>query len=234
MKLFYCETLNPRKACAAARFLNVDAEFVRLDLGRGQQRTEEFLALNPNGKVPVLKDGERTIWEANAIMCYLSDRVGSDFWPHDDRQVDVIRWLSWDANHFTRYGAELWFEKEIRPLFGQTSDAAAVANAEDKLRLNARVLNDHLAGHRFAVGDRVTVADFALAAALPYAASSQLPLDEFRHIEAWYCRLNEFAAWREPFPIADQWTHLPAGPSETSLGATSQLQLFVTKTLQAG
>lgn len=86
-KLFYCETLSPRKACAAARFLNVDVEFVRVDLGRGEQKIAEFLALNPNGKVPVLQDGEKTLWEANAIMCRLSDIVGSDFWPHDARSM---------------------------------------------------------------------------------------------------------------------------------------------------
>jgi glutathione S-transferase len=200
MKLFYCETLNPRKACAAARLLNADVEFVRVDLGRGEQRTAEFLALNPNGKVPVLQDGDRTLWEANAIMCHLSDVAGADFWPHDERQIDVIRWLSWDANHFTRHGAALWFENEIKPLFKQQPDATAVAFAEDSLRLHARILDEHLAERRFVVGNRVSVADFALAAALPYAASSRLPLDQFRHISVWHDRLNELEAWREPFP----------------------------------
>ncbi|WP_132528143.1 glutathione S-transferase family protein [Rhizobium sp. BK376] len=204
MKLFYCETLNPRKACAAARFLNADVEFVRIDLGRGEQRTTEFLALNPNGKVPVLRDGEKTLWEANAIMCRLSDSVGADFWPHDERQIDVMRWLSWDANHFTRYGAELWFEKEIKPLFGQAPDRKVVEDAENNLRLYARVLNDHLAERRYVVAESVSVADFALAAALPYAASSQLPLDEFGHIMQWHDRLNELEAWREPFPVSDR------------------------------
>jgi len=203
-KLFYCETLNPRKTCAAARFLNADVKFVRVDLGRGEQKTAEFLALNPNGKVPVLQDGEKTLWEANAIMCRLSDIVGSDFWPHDDRQIDVMRWLSWDANHFTRYGAALWFEKEIKPLFGQVPDRKAVEDAENNLRLYARVLNEHLADRRYVVAEKVSVADFALAAALPYAASSQLPLDEFGHIIQWHDRLNELEAWREPFPVNDR------------------------------
>jgi glutathione S-transferase len=202
MKLFYCETLNPRKACAAARFLNAEVEFVRVDLGRGEQRTAEFLALNPNGKVPVLKHGERVLWEANAIMCHLSDTVDADFWPHDDRQIDVVRWLSWDASHFTRYGAELWFEREVKPLFGQTPDGAAVASAEENLQRQARILDEHLTERRYVVGNRVSVADFALAAALPYAASSQLPLDQFRHIRRWHDRLNELEAWREPFPLA--------------------------------
>ena len=75
MNLYYYETLNPRKACAVARYLNLPVEFVRVDLTRGEQKTPEFLALNPNGKVPVLRDGDWSVWEANAIMCYLSDEA---------------------------------------------------------------------------------------------------------------------------------------------------------------
>lgn len=199
-KLYYCETLNPRKACAAARFVNADVEFVRVDLGRGEQRTAEFLAINPNGKVPALESNGQTLWEANAIMCYLSDSVGADFWPHDDRQIDVIRWLSWDAGHFTQYGATLWFENEVKPLFGEAPNANVVENAEASLRQFARVLDDHLADRRYVVAQSVSVADFALAAALPYTTTSRLPLDEFTHIRRWHDRLNELEAWRDPFP----------------------------------
>jgi glutathione S-transferase len=202
VKLYYCETLNPRKACAAARFLNADVEFVRVDLGRGEQRTAEFLAINPNGKVPALEDGDKTLWEANAIMCQLSDSVGADFWPHDDRQIDVIRWLSWDMSYFTRCGATLWFEREVKPLFGGVADANVVEEAETSLKFHARVLDDHLADRRYVVGPSVSVADFALAAALPYATTSRLPLDEFTHIRRWHDRLNELEAWRNPFPNA--------------------------------
>lgn len=203
-KLFYCETLNPRKACAAARFLDADVEFVRVDLGRGEQRTAEFLAINPNGKVPALQDGERTLWEANAIMCHLSDSVGAEFWPHDERQIDIIRWLSWDAGHFTHHGATLWFENEVKPLFGETPNERIVADAEASLKQFARVLDDHLADRRYVVGGSVSVADFALAAALPYAATSRLPLDAFTNIRRWHDRLNELEAWRDPFPHSNR------------------------------
>lgn len=199
-KLYYCETLNPRKACAAARFLKADVEFVRIDLARGEQRTPEFLALNPNGKVPVLQDDRGTLWEANAIMCRLSDRVASDFWPHDHRQIDVLRWLSWDASHFTRHGATLWFEYLIKPLWGEDPDIAVIEDAKTNFRLHARVLDDHLATHDFAVGTTMTVADFALAAALPFATAAQIPLAEFRHIQSWHGRLEQLDAWRNPFP----------------------------------
>jgi glutathione S-transferase len=62
------------------------------------------------------------------------------------------------------------------------------------------VLDDHLATNSVAVGKTLTVADFALAAALPYATAAGIPLAEFRHIQAWYGRLEELDAWQNPFP----------------------------------
>lgn len=97
MKLFYAETINPRKACAVARYLNVPIDYVHVDLGKGENRTPEYLAVNPNGKVPAFEDGDLKLWEANAIMCHLAQAAGSDLWPSDARQIEVIRWLSWNS-----------------------------------------------------------------------------------------------------------------------------------------
>ncbi len=201
MKLYYSETLNPRKACAVARYLNSPVEFIRVDLRRGEHKTPEFLAMNPNGKVPVLQDGGRSLWESNAIMCYLSDAAKSDLWPHDARQVDVLRWLSWDAQHFTRHASTLYFEHIIKPQFGiGKADAATVEEATRYFKIYARTLSDHLSRRDFLVGDALSIADFAVANALPYADAAELPLDEFPEIQRWHARLGELPAWREPFP----------------------------------
>lgn len=203
MKLYYAETLNPRKACAVARYLNSPVEFIRVDLRRGEHQMPEFLAMNPNGKVPVLQDESRTLWESNAIMCYLSDAANSDLWPHDARQIEVLRWLSWDAQHFTRHAATFYFEHLIKPHIGLgMANPAALEEAARNFRTYADVLNAHLSGRKFLVGDALTVADFAVASTLPYADSAQLPVDEFLEIRRWHARLTELPAWREPFPSA--------------------------------
>lgn len=64
MKLYYFDVLNPRKVCALARYLNLPVEFVHVDLGKGEHKTPAFLAMNPNAKVPVLVDGNTTLWES--------------------------------------------------------------------------------------------------------------------------------------------------------------------------
>ena len=201
MKLYYFETLNPRKACAVARYLDAPVEYVRVDLGKGENRTPEFLAINPNGKVPVLSTNGTALWEANAIMCYLARSSGSDLWPADDRDIEVMRWLSWDAHHFTRHAGALHFEHVIKAMFGLGEpDPAAVDEAMGFVKRFAAVLDGHLSGRTYLVGDALTVADFAVAATLPYAERARIPLHEFPAVERWHDRLNELEAWREPFP----------------------------------
>jgi glutathione S-transferase len=200
-KLYYAETLNPRKTCALARHLNSPVEFVRVDLARGEHKKPEFSAMNPNQKVPVLDTGDRTMWEANAIMCFLARFAGSDLWPNDERQVEVMRWLNWDAHHLLPAAGTLYFEYIIRPIFALGDpDAREIEQATAGFRRYANVLNDHLRGRTFLVGDTPTIADFAVGVSLPYAQTAHMLVAEFPEIERWHDRLNELPAWREPFP----------------------------------
>ncbi len=201
MKLYYFETSNPRKACAVAKYLGSPVEFIRVNLGAGEHKAPEFLAINPNGKVPALTDGDLSLWESNAIMCYLAEKAGSDLWPQDERQIEVIRWLSWDQAHFSRHGSTLMYQNVIKPRFGLGEpDTAAIAEATGFFQQFAAVLDNHLRGRDFVLGKDLSVSDFALAAVLPTAAEAKLPLDGCDEIKRWYAGLEEIPAWREPFP----------------------------------
>ena len=202
MKLYYTDTLNPRKACAVARYLNSPVEFVHVDLAKGEHKTPDYLAINPNGKVPALQDGDLKIWESNAIMCHLARKAGSDLWPRDDDgKLEVTRWLTWSSEHFTRHAGMLYFQYIIKPKFGLgPQDEAAIKEATGFWRQFAGVLNDHLRGRKYILGDTLTVTDFAVGITLPYAATAKIPVAEFPEVERWHARLNELPAWREPWP----------------------------------
>ncbi len=201
MKLYWSDVLSPRKACAVAKYLHSPVEYAYLDLGRGEHKTPEYLRLNPNGKVPTLVDGSRVLWEADAIMCHLAARSDSDLWPQDDRQIEVIRWLSWNNQHFCRSGGTLYFEHIIKPRFRLgDADPVEVQRATNEWRRLAAILDTHLHDRQWLVGDSLTVADFAVAVALPYAELARIPLDEFPAVRRWHDRLNQFDAWRDPFP----------------------------------
>jgi glutathione S-transferase len=205
MKLYYFDTLQPRKVCAAAKYLKVPVEYVYVDLLKGEHRSPSYLALNPNGKVPTLTDGERTLWEADAILCALAARMGSDLWPHDARQIDVIRWFSWNAQHFNRAGGALYFEHMVKPRFriGEP-DPAEVERALKDFRGYAEILNDQLRGRRWLLGDALTLADFSVAGVLPFATGSHMPLREFPEVSRWNDQLNAIEAWRDPYPARQQ------------------------------
>lgn len=200
MKLYYFEALMPRKACAVATHVGLPVEFVYVDPAKREHKAPPYLAINPNGAVPALTDGDTILWESDAIMCHLAKAAGSDLWPSDNRQVEVMRWLSWNAHHFTRHGGELYFQNIIRPLIGEKPDSKAVADAIAGWRAYAPVLDAHLRGQNYIVGKTPTIADFSVAVALPYAEEAKIPLDEFPNIRNWHDRLSTLPAWKEPFP----------------------------------
>lgn len=212
MKLYYSDTLNPRKVCALARHLQSPVEFIWVELGKGEHRTPEFRAMNPNAKVPVLVDEDLVLWESNAIMCHLAEKAGSDLWPQDARRTEVMRWLMWDATEFAPQASVFYFEHIIKPRFGiGAPDAAETAKATPGFERYAKVLEAHLKGRRHLVGDALSVADFAVAITLPYAQEARLPLDNFPEIRRWHDGLNALQAWREPFPApADRHATLQA------------------------
>ncbi len=201
MQLYYSDILSARRACAVARYLNAPVEYIYLDLVKGDQKKPDYLAINPNGKVPTLVKGKRITWESDAVICQLSDDTGADLWPHDARQIEITRWFSWNAQHFTRAGGALYFENIVRKRFGiGAPDAAVVDRALEEFRRYARVLNDHLAARTWIVGDSMTVADLSVAMTLPYAREAQLPLNEFHEVRRWYEQIDSIEAWRDPFP----------------------------------
>ena len=203
MKLHYAEVLNPRKVCALAKYLGSPVSYVKVDLAKGAHLGPAFRKLNPNGKIPVLEDDGHVLWEADAILCHLARRAGSDLWPSDARQVEVMRWLSWNQAHFQRFAGVSYFERVIKPMFGAApASEEKIAEATKPFRRAARVLDDHLADRPFLTGDTLSIADFSVAITLPYAEKAGLPLDDCPAILRWHDRLMQIDAWRDPWPTA--------------------------------
>ena len=202
MKIYYSQTPNPRKACAVAKYLGLPVEFVQVNLGRGEHKQPDFLAVNPNGKTPALEDGDVRLWEAHAIMAYLAQKAGSDLWPPDPfQQIEVLKWLNWDTAHFSRHAGRIWFQNYFKGVIGAGDpDQAEVEDAMGYFRQFADVLNEQLKGRDFLVGDRLTIADFGVATFLPLAEEAGLPLEDYPEIQRWAKQMSEIEAWRDPWP----------------------------------
>ena len=194
--------LSPRafKVMAAANHLGIEHELCFVDLSKRQQRRPEFLALNPNGKMPVLEEDDFVLWEANAILEYLaSKKPQSGLMPEDARgRADVSRWLLWDMAHWDSTCAIFIFERMVKPfLLRETADPAEIAKGEERFHQFAKVLDHHLKGRNYVCGDKLTIADIALAAPLNAQEVAQYPLPPYAEIKRWYASLTALPWWQK-------------------------------------
>jgi glutathione S-transferase len=192
---------NCRRVNATVHHLGLDAEIVEMTLA--DLKTPDFLARNPNGKVPTLVDGDLALWESRSIMQYLATKKpGNTLWPSDpQRQADIARWQFWEASHLSKGTGAFAFEKLFKQIFmKQPADPAALAVGEKEWHTFAPVLNAHLETRKWIVGDDVSLADFSVGGCFSYAEASGLPWDGYSHIKAWWARLSELPAWKATAP----------------------------------
>jgi glutathione S-transferase len=193
---------SPRafKVLVVARHLGLDFELCPVDLLNGANLRPEFVALNPNKKMPVLEDDGFVLWESNAITQYLaSKKPEGGLLPPDPRgRADVSRWQFWENAHWDPACGSLIFERMLKKIFGQGDPSAAqIEKGEEEVRRFGAVLNAWLARRPFLCGDHLTLADFSVGAWLNYAERAKYPIDDFREIRRWYTGLMELPAWRE-------------------------------------
>lgn len=193
---------SPRatKVIALAHHLGLDCELRLVHLFKGEQATPEFAALNPNKRMPVLEDDGFVLWESNAILHYLaSKKPESGLWPADVKgQADVLRWLSWEAAHWMPACAPMAFERVVKKLAGLGDpNLDEVAKGEKQFHQFAEVLNGHLKGRRWLLGNDLTIADFAVGAPMTLAEAAQYPLATYPEITRWYGGLAALPAWKK-------------------------------------
>ncbi|HEX8796208.1 MAG TPA: glutathione S-transferase family protein [Polyangiaceae bacterium] len=204
MRLFYHPfSANSRRVLMAAAHLGIELELVKVDLPKGQHRTDGFLRINPNGRVPVLDDDHFMLWESRAIMQYLADKTpGQSLYPQDPRaRADVNRWLFWDAAHFSPGVGLLLYENLIKSLIGEgRPDKNEVQRGEGLVARFAKVLDAHLAFRTWVAGDHVSLADLSLAAPLAFAQQAAVPIAGLPNVALWLERVQALDAWQKTLP----------------------------------
>jgi glutathione S-transferase len=157
-----------------------------------EQKTAEFLSMNPFGQVPVLKDGDTVIRDSQAILVYLARAYGDDHWfPADaTKAAQVAAWLSTAANEVARGPNAL----RLHYKFGRA------INLDEATSITANllsVLNQHLEHHDWLATDMISIADIAIYPYIALANEGHVDLSPFLHVENWLGRiemLNWFVA----------------------------------------
>lgn len=178
---------NCRKVRAVAYELGVPLDIVRVDLLRGESRTPAFLALNPNGRVPVLDDDGFVLWESTAIQRYLA--TSTPLLPTARRAAaDVDRWLAWQVAHLGPAMRKVAYERVVKQaLRSGPPDAAVVAAGTAEFTAASAVLDAALAGREYVAG-ALSIADFALASHYSLAKACGLELTA-PAVESWLARM---------------------------------------------
>ena len=164
--------------------LGLDYDTQNINLRAGEHKTEAYLAHNPFGLVPLLKDGELYIRDSQAILVYLAKAYGDENWlPNNPlHAAQVTAWLSTAANEVARGPAAL----RAHYLFGKS------INVDEAEKITANLLsivNNHLAQQSWLVGDNITIADLAIYPYLALAHEGNIELSAFKHLNQWLARI---------------------------------------------
>ena len=196
----YDSKISPyaRKVRLVAAELDIPLEKVAVDFQKGDPRTPEYLAMNPNGKVPVIDDDGFVLWESIAILKYLAGKKGA-LLPADARgRAEADQWMFWWANHPEPAIELLIYELLLKPYLGKPgNDASIVREAHDLLNRFLPVLEKRLAGKKYIL-DELSIVDFAMAPPLELASRRlNVDLGKYPNINAWLARLQERSCWQK-------------------------------------
>jgi len=159
IKFYYSLAPNPMKVALFLEEAELPYEAIPVETRKGHQHSPEFRALNPNGKVPVIVDGEVVVFDSNAILLYLGAKTGRFLPPNTpvDR-AQMISWMMFIASGVGPFSGQAVHFRHYAP--------EPVPYAEQRYDFEARrhfgVLDKHLAGREFMIADTYSIVDMAL------------------------------------------------------------------------
>ena len=189
-----------RRVTTAAKIMGVELERVFVDLFKGESQTDAFKSrLNPHGLTPVLEDGDFILYEAAAINLYLANKVNSPLLGTTDKErSQVLQWMFWSGEQWRTYTVTIFDERIGKTVMNLPKSESLIAFAEGKIRSAAKVLDKHLEGRAFMVGNALTLADLDVAAPFSQVDRARFPIKEFPNLVAWHDNLlRSYPAWAE-------------------------------------
>jgi glutathione S-transferase len=197
----FCQSGNSYKAALYLNCAGLDWEPVFVDFFKGATREPEWRqGVNEMGEAPVLETQGKKLTQSGVILTYLAQKSGKFAPANEDAKLEALRWILFDNHKFTSYLATYRFLKAFLP---QAPDPNVVAFLKGRFDAAAAVVEKHLAGSKFMVGDTPTIADFSVAGYVFY------PVEEHGYdwakshpnIHAWTERVRALPGWKDPYDL---------------------------------
>ena len=195
----YCfaQSGNAYKVALTLQLAGADWTPRFVDYFGGETSTPAYRAINVMGEAPVLEHKGLRLTQSGVILDYLSEALGQ-FGPanaHDRREI--WRWILWDNHKLTSYTATLRFLRT----FTKAPDPAVMAFLRSRAQTAWGVLNTHLAGASYVVGERLTIADLSLAGYLFFADEIGVDWASYANIRDWLDRIRAEPRWVHPYQL---------------------------------
>lgn len=188
LTFYFHHTPNPMKVALFLQEAGLDFELAPVDTLKGEQHTPEFRLINPNGKTPALQDDGQRVFDSNAILLYLSEKTGQFGGEANDR-AELLSWLMFVASGLGPFSGQSVHFKRAAPA---GNDYAANRYHREAQR-HYQVLDSHLEGRDFIVGDSYTIVDMAAWGWIdkaPIVLGDDAALDSYPNLKHWFNAIN--------------------------------------------
>jgi glutathione S-transferase len=205
----YCfgESGNSYKAALALELSGLDWEPVFVDFFAGETRSPEYReTVNPLGEAPFLVDGDFRTGQSGAIQAYVTEKSGRFGGKTREENYDILRWVLWDNHKLSSMAGMTRFLMNFLP--EDKRPAEVIAFNQGRLKAAYQLLDAHLAGRDWIVGDGITNADLSCCGYLYYPEPFGFDRADWPGIDAWLARLSETPGWKAPYDL------MPGNPSD--------------------
>ena len=197
----FCQSGNSYKVALYLNCAGLDWEPVFVDFFKGATRDPNWRAtVNEMGEAPVLEMEGTKFSQSGAILLHLAQTTGKFAAQNEAEGHEVLRWILFDNHKFTSYLATYRFLKAFLP---QAPDPNVLAFMKGRFDAAAAVVDKHLSGSKFIVGDKATAADFSIAGYIYYPAEEHTYdwAKSHPNIHAWTERIRALPGWKEPYEL---------------------------------
>ena len=193
----FAQSGNAYKPALALELAGADWAPRFVDYFGGETRTPAYRAINVMGEVPVLEHDGRRLSQSGVILDYLASRLGRFGWRDDDERREILRWILFDNHKLTSYVATLRFMLQ----FARTGETPDTEWLRGRANSALKVLDAHLSGRRFAVGDAPTIADLSMCGYLYWFDEFGIDQGTFPAVGAWLQRIRALPGWVHPYEL---------------------------------
>lgn len=176
--------------------LGLSYEAVKLNMRDKEHKSAAFLKLNPNGKIPCLKDGDFVIWESTAINHYLADKYSPALLGSSPENRGLVQqWSIWSMLELQKPLIDIFIQKIFVP--EDKRDYGLIEKNEKICLPLLSILDSELESKKYIVGESFTVADLNLATVVRIASAIQMDISTFKNIQVWLSGLMDRPAFQK-------------------------------------